>query len=533
MNKWDWSKDKLFSDSSVLKYILCEGDALDPKLELPRRCNEDYYHDLKKLFDHYRTKYVDAEMSIKNDVKLLPHQHINQLCNGILKTIRLYHNGFPAQAYQAFASELSHFSRHNNIPYDTQDGPRQQKTPLFRMRGLDEGCACNRSSIFHAPASLRHCLKSSRYSIAGYPSLYLTTSLSLAQRENNQPRQAIASRFEISHDKTLMVFDLGIRPQDFTFSKKRDNSVSNKMAVVRKNSIRNYLAWFPLLAACSFVRSHQDGFFSDEYIVPQLLLQWVRERNQLTAKQNRDIRSSFNPMNISSETDRFASTRTIEKLARSLEEKCSECTTEMKSALSRTSNDGYHIYQIVNLANSLAVVARYLTLQAQQHTRNQEVNIVEVSRLTEASKTLNKAITNIEKMSDELLLEDRDANPNGGDYFINLLFEAMQNLNDSVHNLDWLANRSKRIIGIRYFSCKDLYAPRLGRNYVFPTESCCLGSDGEEIAADGESGSYCASLNGLFTWTNPVKIEDFASLNECESHLISCEQLDNLHKGKD
>ena len=45
MNKWDWSKDKLFSDSSVLKYILCEGDALDPKLELPRRCNEDYYRE--------------------------------------------------------------------------------------------------------------------------------------------------------------------------------------------------------------------------------------------------------------------------------------------------------------------------------------------------------------------------------------------------------------------------------------------------------------------------------------------------------
>ena len=50
---------------------------------------------------------------------------------------------------------------------------------------------------------------------------------------------------------------------------------------------------------------------------------------------------------------------------------------------------------------------------------------------------------------------------------------------------------------------------------------------------DEEAGSYCALLNSLFIWTNPVKIEDFASLDECESHLKDCEQLENLHGQSD
>lgn len=543
MNKWDWSKDKLFSNSPVLKYILCEGDAFDPKLELPRRCNGDYYHDLKKLFEHYNTKYMNAKKYIDDDVRLLSHEHIERLCNGILETIHLYHNGFPARAYQTFANELSHFTQYNAIPYDAQNGPRQQRTSLFRMRELDGGCASDRSAIFHVPASLRHCLKSSRYSIAGYPSLYLTTSLSLAQRESNQPKQAIASRFEINRHDTPMVFDLGVRPQDFTFAKNQGNSAEkrrgesaedNEPIRVSKNYIRNYLAWFPLLAACSFVRSHQNGGFSDEYIIPQLLLQWIRDENQPPANSNRYLIEPSKETENQQEEGYISIIQHIAKRILSLEDNCREFP-EAKKPLTPPENSELNQLsdKILSLSNNLDAATQSLMSNLPNDIQARNISKMEKDLLKTCITSIDRSCYRLRNLINRLRMTRRNKDREQGVLLDGKLFSAMHRLFESKKRLDWLASRSKRIVGIRYFSCKDLYAPNLGRNYVFPTESCSLDSNGREADMDEEAGSYCALLNSLFIWTNPVKIEDFASLDECESHLKDCEQLENLHGQSD
>lgn len=40
----------------------------------------------------------------------------------------------------------------------------------------------------------------------------------------------------------------------------------------------SYLICWPLLAACSIGAQHRGSAFVEEYIVPQLLLQWLRDR---------------------------------------------------------------------------------------------------------------------------------------------------------------------------------------------------------------------------------------------------------------
>lgn len=37
-----------------------------------------------------------------------------------------------------------------------------------------------------------------------------------------------------------------------------------------------YLLWYPLIAACSYIRVNKKDPFAAEYIIPQLLMQWVR-----------------------------------------------------------------------------------------------------------------------------------------------------------------------------------------------------------------------------------------------------------------
>ncbi len=56
---------------------------------------------------------------------------------------------------------------------------------------------------------------------------------------------------------------------------------------LRDNAIRTaYLLWYPLIAACSFIRTNKSHPFAAEYIVPQLLMQWVRI--EMTKKRYND-----------------------------------------------------------------------------------------------------------------------------------------------------------------------------------------------------------------------------------------------------
>ena len=44
-----------------------------------------------------------------------------------------------------------------------------------------------------------------------------------------------------------------------------------------RDFLKSYLACWPLIAACSIKRERKSGSFVPEYIVPQLLLQWVAQ----------------------------------------------------------------------------------------------------------------------------------------------------------------------------------------------------------------------------------------------------------------
>ena len=59
------------------------------------------------------------------------------------------------------------------------------------------------------------------------------------------------------------------------------------------SKIRNMVVLFPLIIACTFKTKNQNATFKPEYIVPQLLLQYVKEygyiQNRLVKKDEREI----------------------------------------------------------------------------------------------------------------------------------------------------------------------------------------------------------------------------------------------------
>lgn len=259
----------------------------------------DFSDTLRKLYTNYLIQieqYLPKSHSQKNydpDNAVL-YRRIKQVCGLLSKSVSYYLNGFPSRAFNSLnramrilmeqplkvytKSVLEQFEQSNNRIH-------RDCLQLFRVARVYDNRPYPRSRIFHTPYSLRSRVSTNRYSIAGHPSLYLGTSLELCCNELKivPSDLAIAARFQLEREleysnTVIRVIELGIKPQDFLFEEQNDNAQRTIPRYLLQNkSIRTaYLLWYPLIAACSYIRVNKDDPFAAEYIIPQLLMQWVR-----------------------------------------------------------------------------------------------------------------------------------------------------------------------------------------------------------------------------------------------------------------
>lgn len=270
----------------------------DKELYLPIRWNgSDFESTLDNLFNHYIHQielsavgqvgnYGDIEVDVKE---------VQRVCRLLRKTVEYYLNGFPAKAYSTFGKVMTVLMREplkvyrKSVTEQFEDsGNRyEDKLKLFRVVRVEDNRPYPRTRVFHTPYNLRSKVSTSRYSIAGYPSIYLGTSLELCCEEINldlKKNLALASVFQLERgleytNTNIRVIELGVKPQDF-LEIKYNNEMRGRhlpQSLLRSGRVRSaYLLWYPLIAACSYIRINKKDPFAAEYIIPQLLMQWVR-----------------------------------------------------------------------------------------------------------------------------------------------------------------------------------------------------------------------------------------------------------------
>lgn len=133
----------------------------------------------------------------------------------------------------------------------------------------------NRKDLFHIPVHKRYLIKAGRYSIPGFPCLYLATGLTLCWIECEMPVEFSCSAFKLSRNEIKLI-DFGYSPFNIAdrVSIRRMNKASDDEI---NNALVRYLVTYPLQVACSFKVNDHNASFIEEYIVLQLLLLWVRE----------------------------------------------------------------------------------------------------------------------------------------------------------------------------------------------------------------------------------------------------------------
>jgi hypothetical protein len=288
------SISEFFANSAFTSAYNREQRGNKPFLDFYKELTEKY----KTLFDKDWSGVSSTDGSRNfNDIVKSAKDSAVLLCDRIVETLQTYLNGNTFGAYEKLAKCLS--SRKGDLGqnlgsffvlnYSCGIEPTHHWVPenfrLFRTRLSDSPAfdIRKRDDIFHPPFGKRHNIGTNRFSIPGYPCLYLGSSLYVCWEEMGRPplHKIAFSRFEPSsqynnnfHQKLLYL--------NFTPKLLEEMSVCERVLCfngLKEDGFCKYLRNYPLQLACAIPCRHigSETKFKEEYIIPQLLMQWIRQ----------------------------------------------------------------------------------------------------------------------------------------------------------------------------------------------------------------------------------------------------------------
>ena len=202
---------------------------------------------LEDLFE----KYI---LLIRNHTNL-EHDFVRKISETIIRVLKCYLTGDVINAYKLFSTMMDEYIE--NIPSKFVE----TDVLFYRMRkGLD---LTDIKEFYHLPIFKREICSAERFSIAGYPCLYLGYSKNDCYVEVSKTGSMIG--LSLNDGNLIKVLDL-------SFSKEQEDG----------KSLEEYLKAFPLIAACYVVLMNKvntdEAKFREEYVIPQMLTSYLKHR---------------------------------------------------------------------------------------------------------------------------------------------------------------------------------------------------------------------------------------------------------------
>lgn len=270
----------------ILEYL----DFLSHKtVDLPiQQKDNDFFPELiHKLLDQYQEKLFKLPYLSKN-YKL----KTRKLSKYIEKSLEAYYSGQPSKAYGALKVGLDAVKDKILQANSFRD---MIPNTLYRMRvGFNK--SYKRSEMFHIPFDKRGLATTQRYSIPGLPCLYLGGSIYVCWEELKRPdlNSVHGSKYQFSEEykEKVNILYFGLTPKMFAheisqeykyrayIKKKNKRVLKDKDVEDLKILLETYMILWPIICSCSIKVKNTNDTFKPEYIIPQLLLQWVSNRSE-------------------------------------------------------------------------------------------------------------------------------------------------------------------------------------------------------------------------------------------------------------
>lgn len=258
------------SKESIFKIPTVYSSEYFPELVETRL--EEYY---KFLSDYNIGKRLNSifrnleQQDSSKDLSLLTR--LRGFIKAINSSVSNYYDGFTYKAYDGFSTSLNNIIEfHNNVAVSYIE-PNQS---YYKIR-VDESLkrVKNREDNFHIPFNLRHFCATQRYSIPGIPSIYLGSTSYLSYEELGRPNIATSyiSRFETK--KLIRIIEI---QTIYNFI----DSYDGGELIDRFKNVLRYLILFPLYFTSTIRVVETASSFKTEYIIPQLLMQFIGASNK-------------------------------------------------------------------------------------------------------------------------------------------------------------------------------------------------------------------------------------------------------------
>ncbi|MDO4811019.1 MAG: RES domain-containing protein [Eubacteriales bacterium] len=266
------------------------------------RGNKEISEYLREHLDKY---YNDISIAAKTDNSFLGGTFTN-LIEGKLETLRdfcttipevltAYENGYIKDAYVKSAKlfdQIKPYFLFCNSSSNTGGKYYRIRSGDYRIKEVSESKA-KKAELFHIKKPLRSRIGAYRYSVPGYPCLYLASDIELAWFECGMPKQFSYCQMNIMQGdaSALKLVDISHRPVEFlsgftTYllnARRRGKSEDELRRIY--DVLINYILTYPLASACSVKVKNRSEQFVEEYIFPQLFMSWIRESEDIDGIQ--------------------------------------------------------------------------------------------------------------------------------------------------------------------------------------------------------------------------------------------------------
>lgn len=258
-------KDALFETLIQYDFNLCRG----------KQSITEYLHNNFK-------KYVqDLSLALENsndslDIETVKYVkknilYLEQICDETIRIIKTANQGQTIDAHR-LAYELFEKLK-NNLAWS--EVYRKEWDGYYRIRPKKIG-KNEKTSLFHIPYNQQNLIRAYRYSIAGQPCLYASSDIRLAWIECDMPHEFSYVQLKIDEfddgQPSLQLIDFSRNIKLIYGSAKNNNQFPQ--------SLINYIMVYPLRAACSLKVQERKDPYIVEYIIPQLLMKWIRDNER-------------------------------------------------------------------------------------------------------------------------------------------------------------------------------------------------------------------------------------------------------------
>ena len=237
---------------------------------------DTFYHHVEDKFNVV-LDYI-SHFGYKNDfvdLNLQPHYE------SVLNVLSLAVNGYHSKAYIALC-EIMENIRSLLDPNNTGSDPfvlsSNHRFRLYKMR-LNP-TETGHDDFFHIPFEKLHLTKNNRFSLQGIPCIYYGNSIYVCWEEMARPM--LENSYIVQANMNLKMLELSITPDylDFGFmvNVPEDKLISHFRW--QQYEYRQFLLLFPLIFACSVRVRYNSSIFRPEYLLPHLLLEWIKYSEQ-------------------------------------------------------------------------------------------------------------------------------------------------------------------------------------------------------------------------------------------------------------